>query len=94
MEGVGAPMIVLLLAALVGGLVSFALLLPYGALTALLGAQLGASLLGFLVCPALAFQRPKGSRSRAPRSGSSREPDPESIIRGRYRPLATLPANH
>ncbi len=52
-------MIVLLVAALIGGLVSFAVLLPYGALTALLGAQLGATLLAFLVCPALAFQRPK-----------------------------------
>jgi hypothetical protein len=36
-------MIVLLAAALVGGLLGFAVLWPYGAVTTLLGAQLGAS---------------------------------------------------
>ena len=52
-------MIVLLAAALVGGSLGFTLLWPYGAVTALLGAQLGASSMAFLMCPVLALQRGK-----------------------------------
>jgi hypothetical protein len=40
-EELGAPMIVLMAAALVGGVGSFVVLWPYGALAALLGAQFG-----------------------------------------------------
>ena len=52
-------MIVLLAAALLGGLLGFTVHRPYGAPTALLGAQLGASSLAFLICPTLALQRVK-----------------------------------
>ena len=64
------PMIALLFAAMVGGLLSFIVLWPYGALTALLGAQLGASLLTLTAGLLLASQKVKRSGSRAPRSGS------------------------
>ena len=46
-------------AALVGSLLGFALFWSHGALTALLGAQLGACSLAFLMCPVLALQRGK-----------------------------------
>ena len=58
-------MIVLLAAALVGGLVSFAVLWPYGILTALVGAQLGATFLAFLVCPVLASRGSKAERKQS-----------------------------
>jgi hypothetical protein len=56
-------MFVLLAAAFVGGLLGCTLLWPYGALTALLGAQLGASSLAFLMCPVLALRRDKVERT-------------------------------
>ncbi len=52
-------MIVLLVAALVGGVVSLAVLWPYGALTAFLGAQLGATFLALTAGLLLAFLRTK-----------------------------------
>ena len=52
-------MIVLLAAALVGGLVSFVVLWPYGILTALIGAQLGATLLALTAGLLLALLRAK-----------------------------------
>ncbi len=55
-------MIVLLVAALVGGLLGFTVLWPYGAVTAILGAQLGASSLAFLICPVFALRRAKVQR--------------------------------
>ena len=55
-------MIVLLAAALSGGLLGLTLLWPYGAVTAILGAQLGASSLAFLICPVLALRRAKVER--------------------------------
>ena len=58
-------MIVLLAAALLGGLLGFTLLWPYGAVTALLGAQLGASSLAFLTCPVLALRRANVERKRS-----------------------------
>ncbi len=68
-------MIMLLAAALVGGLLGFTVLWPYGAVTAILGAQLGASSLAFLMCPVLALRRAKVERkqsaSRALGSSSS-----------------------
>ena len=54
---------VLFLAALAGGLLGFTACWPYGALTALLGAQLGAASLAFLACPVLALRRPKVERT-------------------------------
>lgn len=53
---------VLFAAALVGGLLGFTLLWPYGALTAVLGAQLGATALAFLMCPVLALRRTKAEQ--------------------------------
>ena len=50
-------MIVLLAAALVGGLVSFTALWPYGALAAILGAQLGATFLALAAGLLLASRR-------------------------------------
>jgi hypothetical protein len=58
-------MIVLLAAALVGGLLGFAVLWPYGAVTALLGAQLGASSLAFLICAVLGLRRAKVERKQS-----------------------------
>ena len=58
-------MIVLLAAALLGGLLGFTLLWPYGAVTALLGAQLGASSLAFLICPVLALRRANVGRKQS-----------------------------
>jgi hypothetical protein len=52
-------MIVLLAAALAGGLMSFAVLWPYGALAALLGAQLGATFLALTAGLFLALLRAK-----------------------------------
>ncbi len=57
-------MIVLLAAALSGGLVGFSGLWPYGALAALLGAQLGASLSAVAAGLLLASQRAKGERKQ------------------------------
>jgi hypothetical protein len=51
-------------AALAGGLLGFALFWPNGAFEALLGAQLGAISLPFLVCPALALRRAKVEREQ------------------------------
>jgi hypothetical protein len=50
-----ALMIVLMVAALVGGLVTFAMLWPYGVLIALMGAPFGGSLLTLLAGLLLAF---------------------------------------
>ena len=58
-------MIVLLPAALVGALLGFALLRPSGALAALLGAQLGAISLAFLMSPVLALRTTKVKRMRS-----------------------------
>jgi hypothetical protein len=58
-------MIVLLAAALLGGLLGFTVLWPYRAVTALLGAQLGASTLAFLICPVLALRRANGERKQS-----------------------------
>jgi hypothetical protein len=60
-------MIMLLAAALVGGLLGFTVLWPYGAVTAILGAQLGASSLAFLMCPVLALRRAKVERKQSAR---------------------------
>jgi hypothetical protein len=60
-------MIMLLAAALVGGLLGFTVLWPYGAVTAILGAQLGASSLAFLMCPVLALRRTKVERKQSAR---------------------------
>jgi hypothetical protein len=59
MEGSGALMIVLLAAALVGGLMSFAVLWPYGALAALVGAQFGATFLALTAGLLLALLKSK-----------------------------------
>ena len=53
---------VLFAAALVGSLVGFALFWSHGALTALLGAHLGACSLAFLMCPLLALRKAKVER--------------------------------
>jgi hypothetical protein len=60
-------MIMLLAAALVGGLLGFTVLWPYGAVTAILGAQLSASSLEFLMCPVLALRRAKVERKQSAR---------------------------
>ncbi len=52
-------------AALVGGLLGFALFWPNGALSALLGAQLGASSLAFLMGPVLALRKAKAGRRQS-----------------------------
>ena len=57
-------MIVLSTAALAGGLFSFAVLWPYGALTALVGAQLGATVVMFMAGLLIAFQRAKAERTQ------------------------------
>ncbi len=58
-------MIVLLSTTLVGALLGFALLWPSGVLAALLGAQLGAISLAFLMCPILALRRTKVERKQS-----------------------------
>ena len=68
-------MIVLLTAALVGGLLSFIVLWPSGVLTALLGAQLGATFLVLLMCPVLALRRRAWGVGRSLQIGSSKERD-------------------
>ena len=62
------PMIVLLMAGLVSGLLSFTVLWPYGALTALIGAQLGATFVVLLVGSILATRgvKQKQKQSAAP----------------------------
>lgn len=57
-------MIVLLAAALVGGLGSFVVLWPYGALAALLGAQLGGTFLALVAGLLLASRRAKAERKQ------------------------------
>ena len=57
-------MIVLSTAALLGGLLSFAVLWPYGALIALIGAQLGATFVMFMAGLFIAFQRAKVERTQ------------------------------
>ena len=57
-------MIVLSTAALLGGLFSFAVLWPYGALMALVGAQLGATFVMFMAGLLIAFQRAKAERAQ------------------------------
>ena len=57
-------MIVLSAAALLGGLFSFAVLWTYGALIALVGAQLGATFVMFIVGLLTAFQRAKAERTQ------------------------------
>jgi hypothetical protein len=52
-------------AALLGSLLGFALFWSHGALTALLGAQLGACSLAFLMCPVLALRRAKVERRQS-----------------------------
>jgi hypothetical protein len=68
-------MVVLLFAALVGGLLSFIVLWPSGVLTALLGAQLGATFLVLLMCPVLALRRRVWGIDRSTQIGSSKERD-------------------
>jgi hypothetical protein len=58
-------MIMLLATSLTGGLFSFAVLWPYGALTALLGAQLGATLLTITAGLLLASQKVKTDRKQS-----------------------------
>jgi hypothetical protein len=58
-------MIVLLLTALLGALLGFTLLWPFGVLAALLGSQLGAISLAFLMCPILALRRIKVERKQS-----------------------------
>ena len=55
----------LVAAALVGSLLGFTLLWAYGVVAALLGAQLGAISLAFLMCPVLALRRTKVERTRS-----------------------------
>ena len=57
-------MIVLSTAALAGGLFSFAVLWPYGAVIALMGAQLGATFVMFMAGLLIAFQRAKAERTQ------------------------------
>ena len=57
-------MIVLSAAALIGGLFSFAVLWPYGALVALTGAQLGATFVMFMAGLLTAFRRAKTERTQ------------------------------
>ena len=57
-------MIVLLAAALLGGLFGFAVLWPYGVLVALVGAQLGATFVMFMAGLLIAFQRAKAERTQ------------------------------
>jgi hypothetical protein len=55
-------MIVLLVAALIGGLGTFAVLLPYGVLTALICAPFGGSFLTLIAGLLLAFVRTRAER--------------------------------
>jgi hypothetical protein len=55
----------LLAAALGGSLLGFTLLWAHGVLAALLGAQLGAISLAFLMCPILALRRTKVERKQS-----------------------------
>ena len=59
-------MALLLVAALMGGLVTFAALLPYGILTALVGASLGGSVSTLLAGLLLAYLRDKTERRAEP----------------------------
>jgi membrane associated rhomboid family serine protease len=58
------PMIVLLAVGLIGGLATFAVLLPFGALTALLGAPFGGSFLTLIAGLLLAFISPRAKRKQ------------------------------
>jgi hypothetical protein len=57
-------MVVLLAAMCVGGMASFALLWPYDVLTALCGAELGATLPVFILGLSLAWQAASSTRSQ------------------------------
>jgi hypothetical protein len=57
-------MIVLLAAALIGGLVTFVVLLPYGVLIALLGAPFGGSFSTLIAGLLLAFVRTRAERKQ------------------------------
>ena len=57
-------MIVLLAAAVVGGVASFTMLWPYGVLTALLGAQLGGTFLLLVAGLLIALQRSKAEQGQ------------------------------
>jgi hypothetical protein len=62
-------MALLLVTALSGGFVTFVMLLPYGILTALVGAPFGGSLLAFMAGLLLALLRTRAERSIKPGSG-------------------------
>ena len=64
-EELGAPMIVLMAAALVGGVGSFVVLWPYGAFAALLGAQVGATSLALMAGLLLASRRAKMEQNQS-----------------------------
>jgi hypothetical protein len=66
--GRGTLMALLLVAALLGGLVTFAMLLPYGVLTALVGAPFGGSFMTLMAGLLLAFLRTRAERSIEPAS--------------------------
>jgi hypothetical protein len=57
-------MIVLMVAALIGGLVTFAVLLPYGVLTALLSTPFGGSFSTLIAGLLLAFVRIRAERKQ------------------------------
>ena len=61
-------MALLLVAALLGGFVTFAIFLPYGILTALVGAPFGGSFLTLLAGLLLALLRTRAERSVEPAS--------------------------
>ena len=76
-------MILLLAAALGGGVVSFTVLWPHGALIALAGAQLGATHLDVHGKSASRLAASKGGADAgAPGSDPARKPGPERIVPG------------
>jgi hypothetical protein len=64
-------MVLLLVAALLGGFATFAMLLPYGILVALLGAPFGGSLLCLMAGLLLALLRTRAERGVEPASAIS-----------------------
>jgi VanZ family protein len=81
------PMIVLLTAALIGSLTTFAVLLPFGVLTALLSAPFGGSFLTLIAGLLLAFVSPRAERKQE-RSVQASLEKPKETVRVYFRWVA------
>jgi hypothetical protein len=72
-------MVVLIVAAILGGLSTFALLFPYGALAAFIGAPFGGSFLALVVGMLMAFRSARAERRQEQSHGAPLEKRKASV---------------